>query len=108
MKVVIERETWMDFFDNAWGGACDVLEEVQRQGREEEAMQIIEEYNVSEDIDYLPTDSEINNFIGHNLADIMNLYRDSDDYDDDSDWEDNWEDEYYDWNDLEELDDWYE
>ena len=77
VKIVIERETWADFFDAAWGDARDVLEEVQRQGREEEAMQIIEEYNASEDIDYLPTEYEINNFIGYKLDGIMNLYNDN-------------------------------
>lgn len=62
-----------DILEESWGGAVDVLEEIIKQGREDEAMQIIEEsfQALSDDI---PTDTQVNDFIWFELADVMNLY----------------------------------
>ena len=59
-----------DILEESWSGAVDVLEEIIKQGREDEAMQIIEEAF----FDDTPTDTQVNDFIWFELADIMNLY----------------------------------
>ena len=59
-----------ELYDESWSGARDTLDEIIKQGREEEAMQIIEETFSDE----IPTDTQVNDFIWFELEDIMNLY----------------------------------
>lgn len=59
-----------ELYEESWSGARDTLDEIIEQGREEEAMQIIEETFSYE----IPTDTQVNDFIWFELADIMNLY----------------------------------
>ena len=75
MYIKVERNSFNDFFENAWSGARDVLQEVATQGREEEAVNIITEYMEGEEI---PTDTQVNDFIWFELSDIMDLYNEGD------------------------------
>nr|DAF57447.1 MAG TPA: hypothetical protein [Myoviridae sp. ctqfO1] len=59
-----------ELYDESWSGAMGTLDEIIKQGREEEAMQIIEETFSDE----IPTDTQVNDFIWFELEDIMNLY----------------------------------
>lgn len=59
-----------ELFDNSWGGAVDTLNEIIKQGREDEVMQILEE----EFFDQRPTDTQVNDFIWFDLENVMGLY----------------------------------
>ena len=88
MKVTVERDGWYDYKKNAWDGAISTLNEVAEQGREYESMEIIEEYMSEDSLGYIPSETELNDFIWFELPDIMHLYDDEDDgedeeYDDD-------------------------
>lgn len=74
IKIQKEIDTFAELMNNSWSGALETLREIESQGREDEAMQILEECtNGSTEI---PTDTDLNNFIWFDLADIMNLYDD--------------------------------
>ncbi len=73
MYIKVERNSFNDFFENAWSGACDVLREVAAQDREDEAVNIITEY-MGMDGESIPTDTQVNDFIWFELSDIMDLY----------------------------------
>jgi len=68
-----EIETFSDLYNESWSGAIQTLDEIEKQGREEEAMQIISEY-MNDCSDDIPTDTQVNDFIWFELADIMGLY----------------------------------
>ena len=86
IKVAIEKNDWYDYKESAWGGAISTLNDVEEQGREEEAMNIIEECMSEDVLGYIPSETEVNDFIWFNLSDIMHLY-DEDDEDDEEDEE---------------------
>lgn len=92
MKVTVERDGWYDYKENAWGGAISTLNDVEAQDKENEAMEIIEEYMSEDTLGYIPSETEVNDFIWFNLSDIMHLY-DEDDNDNDNDNEDDEEHE---------------
>ena len=74
IKVTVEKDGWYDYKENAWGGAITTLDDVEKQGREYEAVGIIED-NFSEDtLGYIPSATELNDFIWFELPDIMHLY----------------------------------
>lgn len=75
MAITIQKEidTFTDLMENSWSGALETLREIESQGREDEAMQIIEEY-MNDCCAEIPTDTAVNDFIWFDLADIMNLY----------------------------------
>ena len=74
IKVTVEKDGWYDYKENAWGGAITTLDDVEKQGREYEAVGIIED-NFSEDtLEYVPSATELNDFIWFELPDIMHLY----------------------------------
>lgn len=79
MLMTVERNTFYELFDNSWSGAIQVLKEIENQGRENEAMDIIE--NIF--IDEVPTDTQVNDFIWFELADIMGLYNEEKEEEDD-------------------------
>lgn len=54
-----EFENIRDILEQSWGGAKDTLEEVIEQGRENEAMQIIEDAF----FESTPTTTQLNDFI---------------------------------------------
>lgn len=56
----------------AWSGAIQVCQEIIRQGRESEAMRLIEE----EFLEEIPTETQLNDFVWFELGDIMNLWND--------------------------------
>ena len=56
--------------DMAWFGAVQVCQEIIRQGREAEAMCLIED-TFGEDI---PTEGQLNDFIRFELGDIMHIW----------------------------------
>ena len=74
MKVTVERDGWYDIKENAWGGAISTLNEVEAQGREDKAVEIIEEYMSEDALGYIPSATELNDFIWFELPDIMHLY----------------------------------
>ena len=78
MKVTVERDGWRDYKENAWGGAISTLNEVEKQGREYEAMEILEYYFLEDRLGHIPSDAEANDFIWFNLPDIMHLYDEDD------------------------------
>ena len=73
MKVVEKVNSFEAIMKNSWSGAVDVCKEICRQHREVEAMQYIEDCFEGGYV----TETELNDFIRFNLADIMNLYGDS-------------------------------
>ena len=66
----MEFDNIYELYDASWSGALQVLDEVIKQEREAEAMQIIEETFS----DKIPTDTEVNDFIWFDLENMMNLY----------------------------------
>lgn len=77
MYIDIKKEmNWNDIKENSWAGAVSVLEEIEKQGREDEAMALIEEV-----FDDVPYETQVNDFIRFNLADMMKLYEDEEDED---------------------------
>ena len=75
----IQKEIgWNDIKENAWAGAVQVIEEIEKQGREDEAMTLIEDMFY----DDIPDETSVNDFIWFDLADILHLYDEDDDEDD--------------------------
>lgn len=58
-----------------WSGAVQVCQEIIRQGREDEAMGLIEEIFLEE----IPTETQLNDFIWFELDDLMHLWDDEKD-----------------------------
>ena len=83
IKVTVERDGWYDYKENAWGGAISTLNEVAEQGREDEAVDIIEYYLSEDRLGYIPSETEVNDFIWFNLPDIMHLYDNEDNEEED-------------------------
>ena len=73
MKVVEKVNSFETIMKNSWSGAIDVCKEICKQHREVEAMQYIEDCFEGEYV----TETELNDFIRFDLADMMNLYGDS-------------------------------
>ena len=91
MKVTVERDGWRDYKENAWGGALNTLDEIEAQDKENEAVEIIEEYMSEDVLGYIPSETELNDFIWFHLSDIMHLY----DEDDENEKEEEKDDEEY-------------
>ena len=83
IRVAIEKNGWHDYKENAWGGAISTLNDVEKQGREYEAMDIIEYYFSEDRLGYIPSATELNDFLWFNLPDIMNLYDEDDEEEED-------------------------
>ena len=92
MKVTVDRDGWRDYKENAWGEALNTLDDIEKRGREEEAMIILEDYFSEDVFGRIPSETEVNDFIRFNLSDIMHLY-DADDDEDEEDDEEYEEDE---------------
>ena len=67
MTVTKEFNTFIELYNNSWSGAIPVLDEIEKQGRENEAMDIIENIFA----DDTPTETAVNDFIWFELGDIM-------------------------------------
>ena len=87
IKVTVERAGWHDYEQNAWGGALTTLDDVVKQGREDEAMDIIEDYFSEDTLGYIPSAVELNDYIWFGLPDDMHLYDNEDDSEDEEDEE---------------------
>ena len=87
MKVTVERDGWHDYKENAWGGAISTLNDIEKQGREYEAMDIIEYYFSEDRLGHIPSETGLNDFLWFNLSDIMHLYDEDDDEDEDDEEE---------------------
>ena len=74
MKVTVERDGWRDYKENAWGGARNTIDNIEKQGREEEAKIILEDYFSEDVFGHIPSEIEVNDFIWFELPDIMLLY----------------------------------
>ena len=74
MKVIVDKNSWRDYKENAWGGAISTLDDIEKQGREEEAKIILEDYFSEDVFGRIPSEKEVNDFIWFNLPDIMHLY----------------------------------
>ena len=87
MVIDIKKEMkWNDIKENSWSGAVPVCEEIEKQGREDEAMSLISDVFYGE----VPDETQVNDFIWFDLADMLHLYdydeeeeEDEEDYDED-------------------------
>ena len=71
----IKKEmNWNDIKENSWSGAVQVIEEIENQGREDEAMNLIEEMFYDE----VPDETDVNDFICFNIEDMLHLYEEED------------------------------
>lgn len=71
MFIDITREmSWNDIKENSWAGAVPVCEEIEKQGKEDEAMSLIAEVFCGE----APYENEVNDFIWHDIAKMLHLY----------------------------------
>lgn len=93
IKVAIEKNDWYDYKESAWGGAISILNEIEAQDKENEAIEIIEEYMSEDVLGYIPSETEVNDFIWFILPDIMHLYDEDDDEEEEEDDEEYEEDE---------------
>lgn len=83
MKVVVELDTWQELFRNSWAGALDTLREIEAQGREEEALAMLENLFDPAVWGEIPSETKVNDYIWFELAEDMNLYDDEDEEDED-------------------------
>jgi len=80
MEITVKRTlNFWELLDNSWSGAKNVLEKVQEEGREEEAMQLI----VEAFFDEVPDETAVNDFIWFELDDLMDLWTEEEDEEDD-------------------------
>ena len=70
MFVKTEINDFEGIKDMAWSGAIQVCQKIIRQEREAEAMCLIEEMFG----EYIPTETQLNDFIWFELGDIMHLW----------------------------------
>ena len=73
MKVIEKVNSFEAIMKNSWSSAVDVCKEICKQHREVEAMQYIEDCFEGQYV----TETELNDFIRFDLADMMNLYGDN-------------------------------
>ena len=85
MVVTTELNTWQELFRNSWAGALDTLREIEEQGREEEALAMLEDLFDPAVWGRIPSETEVNDYIWFDLADDMNLYGEDDEEEDDDD-----------------------
>ena len=83
MYVKNEISNFYEIANMAWSGAVDVCKQIIRQGRENEAMCLIEEIFA----ETMPTAGQLNDFLWFELGDLMHLWNDEDDEDDEEDEE---------------------
>lgn len=88
MLVKVEIDTWMELRGMVWSGAKDAILEIENQGREEEALDILKEIFSLDCWGSIPTETEVNDYIWFDLADHMDLYGDEDEEDEDEEEED--------------------
>lgn len=72
MYIKKKIQSFHDLQAGAWSGALQTLEEVEKQGREDDLMILLEEVFFDE----TPTDTAVNDFLWFDAADMMGLYDD--------------------------------
>ena len=87
MKVTVDIDSWYKYKDYACGEASITLDDIEKRGREEEAMIIIEDYFSKDVFGRIPSETEVNDFILFDLSDIMHLYDEDDDEEEEDDEE---------------------
>ena len=85
MKITVDIDSWYKYKDYACGEARITLDDVENQGKEYEAMEIIEEYFSEDRLGYIPSATELNDFIWFKLPDIMHLYDEDDEEEEEDD-----------------------
>ena len=88
MVVTTELNTWQELYRNSWAGALDTLREIEEQGREEEALEILEDLFNPDVCGEVPSETAVNDYIWFDLADDMNLYGEDDEEEDDEEEDD--------------------
>lgn len=78
MIIKVEISGFNEIAEMAWGGAKEVCQKIYRQGKEDEAMALIEELFA----DCEPSDTTLNDFIWFELGDLMHLWDDEEDEED--------------------------
>ena len=73
IKVVKEIYDVEDLMHICWGDALEVLAEIQRQNREEEAMSFLDD-GMDDAYARTMTDTGVNDFVRFTLPDLMGLY----------------------------------
>lgn len=82
MNVIKEISNIYEIEENSWAGAKTVLNDIIEKDREDDAWNIINEYmNPDYTCGDTPTETELNDFIWFELADIMDLYNDNEEDD---------------------------
>ena len=74
MKIAIEINRWNKLFDLCWPEVRNTLREIERQGRQEEALEYLERVFNPYVWGHMPNEREFNNYIFFKLPDIMHLY----------------------------------
>ena len=81
ITVTTEYNGFWQLLENSWSGARDVLNRVQEEDREDEALERIAAFCelVQDSTGAPPSDTEVNDFIWFDLPDEMNIYGDVED-----------------------------
>ena len=76
ITVTTNYHGFWQLFENSWSGARDVLKRAYEDGRDDEAMEHIEEFcaMVQDSSGIPPADTEVNDFIWFERAATMDLY----------------------------------
>lgn len=83
MTIITEHfiDNFYELRDLCWSGALQTLDEIEEQGRMDEAIDLIEQVFYGE----TPTDTEVNDLVWFDLPDMMGLYDEDDDEEDEDD-----------------------
>ena len=75
LKVVVTCD-WPNIIQLSHGGAYSILKIIEKDGRKDEAMKILEEFLNNDDVENpdFPSVEELNEFIWVGLPDIMKLF----------------------------------
>ena len=93
MVVTTELKNWQELYRNSWAGALDTLRAIEEQGREEEALAMLEELFDHAVCGKIPSATEVNDYIWFELADDMELYGEEEDDEEEDDEEEDDEDD---------------
>lgn len=77
MKITVSIDNWRELKKLSWGAAHVILDGIEVECREDEALKEIEKFFTIEDaLGIHPNVTEINDYIRYTLPDIMHLYDD--------------------------------
>ena len=81
MKITVSIDNWKELKKMSWGAAHVILDGIETECRDEEAMGLIEGYMSADVLGCFPSTTELYDFIRYTLPDIMHLYDDDGDND---------------------------